>query len=66
MTAANILQIHAVTAVALQRHEDRIQLGQVSIATADRPGAAVLTQTADRTDVSQVNARTRPVLRLSL
>lgn len=66
MTAANILRIYAATAVAISRHEDRIRLRRVGIAAGDRPGAAVLTIIADRTDVAPVNARVRLVLPLTL
>ena len=66
MTAANILRIYAATAVALSRHEDRIRLRRVGIAAGDRPGAAILTIIADRTDVTPTNARTRLVLPLTL
>lgn len=66
MTAANILRIYAATAVAISRHEERIRLRRVGIAAGDRPGVAVLTIIADRTDVAPANARVRLVLPLTL
>ena len=64
LTPPNILRLYAATALALARNETRLRPRAITLTAGERPGAAVLTMEADRTDLAAGNTRVRLVLPL--
>lgn len=65
LTGPNILRLYAATALALSRWEKRLRLRRVALAAGNRPGTAILSIDAERTDTPAPNARLRLTLPLN-